>query len=244
MKKKTRKTAEISFQSILFKGQYTKFLLVFVFFLVLIGFFWVSRKYYQAQAVIDEYTINQVEKGEVLKEEEYDVLASIRKLLIIPKETPTIVTIFDAENLKLENPFFENAINGDYAVFFVENRQAVLFSPKRNIIVNVGPIYTDEKLVVDNTQPISNEIISVEVRNGGTIVGAAGKFASTLNQEIYNILDINDASTSNYQGITLVNLTHKDLDALESKIGEVSTVTSLPDNERSSNADVLIIIGN
>ena len=70
------------------------------------------------------------------------------KLVILPTgEDPVVATISDAASLIKEQIFYKNAINGDVVLVYQKAAKAVVYSPSRNIIVNVGPIFLQ-----DNTQ--------------------------------------------------------------------------------------------
>ncbi len=69
------------------------------------------------------------------------LLEQLSKLMILPQgEQPIIATINDAAALSKEQPFYTGAINGDVVFIFQNAAKAIVFSPSRNIIVNVGPI--------------------------------------------------------------------------------------------------------
>ncbi len=69
------------------------------------------------------------------------LLEQLSKLMILPQgEQPIIATINDASALIKEQPFYTGAINGDVVFIFQNAAKAIVFSPSRNLIVNVGPI--------------------------------------------------------------------------------------------------------
>jgi hypothetical protein len=73
------------------------------------------------------------------------VLENVKKLQIIPDEKPVIATIDDAEKMMKEQPFYAGVQNGDKLLIFPKSQRAVIYSPKRNIIVNSGPFVLDTK---------------------------------------------------------------------------------------------------
>ena len=63
-----------------------------------------------------------------------------RHFLIPEGADPVVATVLDAPALAKEQLFFQHAVNGDKLLIFRGSIQAVLYSPSRDIIVNVGPV--------------------------------------------------------------------------------------------------------
>lgn len=81
------------------------------------------------------------EEQQAAQEELVEVLKRTSKLIILPEgETPIMATVIDALALRAEQPFYANVVEGDKVLVYLENQQAIIYSPKRNIVVNVGPI--------------------------------------------------------------------------------------------------------
>lgn len=80
---------------------------------------------------------SQAEMEKAIKELE----DKIGKLIILPKETPTVATILDAKKLIAEQPFYAGAENGDQLLVYPKSQKAIIYSPSRNMLVNVGPVY-------------------------------------------------------------------------------------------------------
>ncbi len=73
-------------------------------------------------------------------EQAKDLVENVSKLIVIPNETPVIATINDAATLIKEQPFYTGAQNGDVVFIFQAAAKAIVYSPSRNIIINVGPV--------------------------------------------------------------------------------------------------------
>lgn len=118
-----------------------------------------SYSYYQTrQQVLDLKTL---EGQQQLAEQELSgLLNQLGKLMLLPEdEEPTVATVTDVEALSQEQPFFARANNGDKVIIYVDERKAIIYSPERNIIVNVGTLLVD----VDNEQTYEQqEDLSVE----------------------------------------------------------------------------------
>lgn len=88
--------------------------------------------------------ISKAPAGEpgVLSQAEIQALTNrIGKLTILPTgEEPAVAMIKNAEGLIKEQPFYTGAINGDIVFVYQNAGKAVVYSPSRNIIVNMGPV--------------------------------------------------------------------------------------------------------
>ncbi len=65
-----------------------------------------------------------------------DVVSRVGRHMILPPETPKVVPVVTAEELKKTQPFFANAENGD--VLLVYTNKVVLYSPKLDKIVEIA----------------------------------------------------------------------------------------------------------
>jgi hypothetical protein len=89
------------------------------------------------------------------------VIKQAGKLIILPKGDPQVVTIQDADKLKQQQPFFVDAINND--VVLVYSTTAIIYSPSRNKIVNVGPV------VKEDPTPAPQPVVVQPVKGAKTI---------------------------------------------------------------------------
>lgn len=72
------------------------------------------------------------------------VVAKVKRLMVLPdNELPQMAEIRDAALAAKEQPFYAGAQNGDKILIYVSTRKAIIYSPARDIIVNVGPVYLD-----------------------------------------------------------------------------------------------------
>ena len=230
---------------------------VFLMFIVLIGVCaWLLINYKNAQKQINYLSELTVE--EISKKERDDLLEKVRKLIILPEDKqPAISTIQDIDKLAEAQPFFEKAQNGDRVIIYED--RAIIYSPSRNILINVGPVYTQENTQENNNQikndnlktdqpetlpVIKEEVITIEIRNGSEIGGLATELSNKLsNQEDYKIIKTSNAMRQNYSGNVLISLSGKNIDGLEKELG-VPAINSLPEGEAQSSADAVIILGN
>jgi len=170
------------------------------------------------------------------------IMRAVGNLMILPEGEPTIAVIKDITALA-NQPFFKNAQNGDVVVVYPN--QAIIYSPKRHVLVNVGPVINNQTATPASTETsVEQKDISVEVRNGSNTAGRAGTVGDEIDAiDGYTVSSTTNAKNKNYQATVVVNLKGKDVSALESKFG-VTAITVLPIGEAPSSADVVVILGN
>jgi hypothetical protein len=101
---------------------------------------------YSIYIVYQKY-FNPTEEEKVQRQEEKtrkDILAvlkEISKYTVLPEnDPPTLFVIDNAEKLGKQQPFFANALNGDKLLIFPNSSKAILWSPSRGKIINIGPV--------------------------------------------------------------------------------------------------------
>jgi len=167
---------------------------------------------------------------------EAEVIAAVGRLMILPQEKPAVAVITEVEKIKPVQPFFVDASNGDRILVYKD--KAIIYNPKLNKIINVGPI----SLIKSNDE--INGPWKLEIRNGSSTKGAAAKLADTLAADkTLEIVSVSNAAHNEYQGNVLINLSGRDVTNLAEKLS-VSATTSLPEAEASTSAELLLIIGN
>jgi hypothetical protein len=73
------------------------------------------------------------------------LISDLSKLMILPADdSPVVATINDAATLAKDQPFYVNSVNGDALLVFPKSSKAVIYSPSRNVIVNVGFISQEQ----------------------------------------------------------------------------------------------------
>ena len=85
-----------------------------------------------------------------------DYIAAIARKMLLPADSsyPRIEVISDPQLLTDEQDFFRGSEAGDVLVIFEESKRAILYSPRRDIIVNVGPI-VPKKVIQENRDTVS-----------------------------------------------------------------------------------------
>ena len=196
-----------------------------------IGLLVILQKYYKLKK---ELTVLQDPSAQQAKAkaETDELVAKVGKLIALPEGQPTIATVADSAALAKQQVFFKDAANGDKVLLYQD--KAIIYRPGENRIINVGPILNigDE-----------SSVLSLEIRNGSQKIGAANDLSDQLKAASWKVVAVGNAANADYQETVLVNLTGKDVKALEDKL-KVTAVDKLPAGEASSSQDVVIILGN
>lgn len=84
------------------------------------------------------------------------LVKEVGKLMILPtNEDPTVLNITDPQRIISQQPFFTGAVTGDKLLVYKAASRAIVYSPSRHLIVNVGPVTNDQPIV---TQPATSTI--------------------------------------------------------------------------------------
>jgi hypothetical protein len=78
---------------------------------------------------------------QVAEERTQKVVQSVATLMELPEETPQVATVQDVDLLRQTQPFFGKAENGDLVLIY--SQMAIIYSEKKNKIINVGPVNRD-----------------------------------------------------------------------------------------------------
>ena len=193
--------------------------------------------YYQYHRLATGSVIDQVKA----EEESVNLIASVSKLMLLPKdETPTVATVTDIEKLK-DQPFFKDAKNGNKVLIYPSLKQVILYDQKSNMIVAVGSLN-----ITDDTKPQELQA-KVVLRNGTSVPGITQTLESTLKQSFPGVtISFKDqGDRTDYKNTVVVALTESGKDAatqIAKSIG--SQVVELPEGEsRPTGPDLLIIVG-
>jgi hypothetical protein len=70
------------------------------------------------------------------------LVGKVGRLYLLPSdETPAVATVTD--KTKLTTTIFKNAQNGDQVLIYQKNHVAIIYRPKINRIVSIGPVSID-----------------------------------------------------------------------------------------------------
>lgn len=125
------------------------FFLLIVLLLAIVAFGWSFNNYrkYKNQVI---YLSTSAGQQELVKKEMDVLLEKIGRHIMLPvDEQPTVATILDPEILIKDQPFYKGSQKGDKILIYVKAQKAIVYNETRDIIVNVGPVYLENK-----TQPV------------------------------------------------------------------------------------------
>ena len=75
-----------------------------------------------------------------------ELVDKVGKLIVLPKgEEPVVATINDAAALARDQVFYKGSQNGDMVLVYQKAAKAIVYSPSRDIIINVGPIFLQDQ---------------------------------------------------------------------------------------------------
>ncbi|MEA2064992.1 MAG: LytR C-terminal domain-containing protein [Patescibacteria group bacterium] len=243
--------------------------LIFCLLIISAAFVWTFLNYQKAKKRILHLSTPEA-RQELAEQESSELLDKIKRHIILPtEESPMIAVIKNIESLISEQEFYKDAKNGDKLVVY--KRIAIIYDPDRDILVNVGPVYTknQQELTEDDNISVSEkikreaernrelseiknqianeesvDILTLDIRNGSETVGAANNLKDELGiLKKYDIINMSNAANSEYSENILINLKDIDIEDLESRLGIVA-IKELPEIEKESDADVIIILGN
>lgn len=165
-----------------------------------------------------------------------------------------VAGVQDAEKLMQMSQFFKDAQNGDQLIIFPT--KLVLFRPSENKIVNISApsgVQESSESIPDITkintgdetieQKVVSRTLTVEIRNGSGKTGLAGVVKGKLATfPQFSVSKTGNAAKDSYETTVIVNKENFMLPDISSVI-KGSTQTNLPDGEKETTADILIILG-
>lgn len=220
-----------------------------IFVLALIGFAgWSFYSYRQSQKEV--VRLSTLEGQQEFQEKEVEnLLEKVRAHMVLPEdEEPTVATISDVDVLVEQQPFFIGTQNGDKVLVYVKARKAIIYSPQRDVIINVGAVIVDDNPVAIDETDEEFGLLAVELRNGTDTPGLSLGVSERLEEvnSAFDFIELTDASNKDYSKTVVIDLgktDNKDLLASLGKFLGVSTINQLPEGEQESQAEVLVILG-
>lgn len=176
----------------------------------------------------------------IAQKEALGLAKDIGKLILLPKdETPTVATVTDMAKLK-DQAFFKNAADGNKVLIYPKSKLAIIYDPKANLIINVGPVSFSQ-------QQIQQAQTRIGLRNGTNSVGLTGKVEVEIKKAFpeIQIISKDQSKRVDYEKTVVVVLTDEAKD-MATEIAKTlnSQVVTLPEGEnKSAEVDILIIVG-
>lgn len=78
----------------------------------------------------------------VAKAETKSLIERVGKHVELPNEEPTVATVSDVSKLSNQT-FFAKAKNGDKVLVYSKAKQAILYRPSTDLVINMGPLNTN-----------------------------------------------------------------------------------------------------
>lgn len=186
--------------------------------------------------------------------EQKTLIDKVGKLIELPQdEEPTVATVSDITKLKGQ-PFFAKAQNGFKVLIYSKAKRAILYDPKNNKIIEVGPINIGQsadpqKPAGDQSvPPAATTPVNVAIYNGTKTAGLAGTTEKQIAAKMSNVTVVAKGNAKENYTKTLVIDLSGNQKAVASQLAKLLSgeVGSLPKTETlpaSPAADLLIILG-
>lgn len=192
------------------------------------------------------------------------LVAKVGQLVLLPEgETPTVATVTDINQVK-NQPFFQNAQNGDKVLVYPKAKKAILYRPSIERVIDMAPVnigttsatapLTPTPLAATSPTPLITPAVDaallkpkVFLLNGTTTVGLTRKYETELKSQVPGavVVDRDNAKKRDYAKTIIIDLSGNKQDQVTAlaKLLEIS-VSGLPAGEIATDAaDFLIIVG-
>lgn len=228
------------------------YIIIVAVFLILAG----TTVYFYNQYVTAKKLLNNPKN--IVVEEKANLIKKIGGLIELPaNEDPTVATVTDKNKLA-ENPFFAKSENGDRVLFYTKAKEAILYRPSTNKIIEVSQINIESATPAGTTgsvvtgtptkiSPTNGQAKGkLVIYNGTDITDLAGKEKDFILRKTTNldVIKLGD-SKNNYTENLVISLKPEDVNAANQLANLVSgKVVNLPSGETApTDADLLLIVG-
>ena len=210
------------------------------------------------------YGLNQRAMVSPAEDELTMLVSQVGKLMDLPLgEVPTVATVTDKTKLESQS-FFKKSENGDKVLIYMNSGKAILYRPSTKKIVDVTVINVAEQTptptpteTVATTETASIEPADSEVSAAPAIAnialynGTAKKGLTQRQEDVIlagfkgvAILEKETANSTDYKKTLVVDVSGKYADLVASLAKKYKAETgTLPEGERVTTADILIIFG-
>lgn len=173
------------------------------------------------------------------------LVKQISSHIVLPNEIPTFATVADKTRL-INEPFFKNAENGDKVLIFTNAGRVVLYRPSIKKIVDISTVTVNSETITPTPTPVANESkIKIALLNGSDTTGLANKTEKEIFSQIDGIQIVSKDNARSKYDKNIIVVVNKDYTDLAGSLATLlkGEINSLPDGEKTSNADILIILG-
>ena len=117
--------------------------LLFVLLIVMTGLYVTKGSHQTVVVPTDVPSLNSEEQTETANE----IVEAVAAIMLLPDDSePLVATVNDAASLRAEQSFYNKVEDGDVLLVFQTSRQAVIYRPTANKIVNAGPLIVDQNV--------------------------------------------------------------------------------------------------
>jgi uncharacterized membrane protein len=111
------------------------------------GVLWYQNMNYKKELASTRQQLSSLQNNPAIKDQvdAQDTINKVSALVNVPTdETPTVATVTDLSQLK-NQPFFANAQVGDKVVIYQNAKEAILYRPSNNKIIQIAPLNTSQQ---------------------------------------------------------------------------------------------------
>lgn len=132
------------------KKKFTNFVIFILFVAVLV----LGYGYYQKKTEL-KLIKDPKAQSELAKKEALEITQKLKEFVILPStdEIPEILTINDAALAVKEQSNLEGVVDGDKILLYSKAGKAYIYSPSRNILVNILPVSMQRQQPSTESQP-------------------------------------------------------------------------------------------
>lgn len=173
------------------------------------------------------------------------LLKKVSNLVLLPQDSPTIAEITDISKLN-QQTFFSRAENQDLLLIYTKDNITVLYRPSSNKVINIGSLNPPQ--AESSTSATLDAVVKIAIYNASGKTGAAEKLKLQLQKElslpVFSVVTDNALKKDYSSSVVVIqnqNISTAIIQQLKESVdGEV--VTTPPDGEKQTDADVLIIL--
>jgi hypothetical protein len=108
---------------------------------VILGFWFFSQK----QSTTPTVEVGTGEDAQLTEEQIADLITAVKRHIVLPEdEEPLVATIINVDELIAEQPFYQGASNGDILMIYGSVAKALIYNPRADRLVNVGPVQVQQ----------------------------------------------------------------------------------------------------
>ena len=142
------------------------------------------------------------------QEKSESLISALGSHMQLPQdEVPSVVTIVDKTKLN-DQPFFKMAENGDILFAYINSKQAILYRPSTDRIIQVAAINVGTDTAVSDTQQSPSAEVRIAYENGTTTAGLSVEAEKLVNDAFDNFTTslLSSAVKTDYSATIVVDI--------------------------------------